>query len=120
MPTTEPPTLDPALATDHASVQVAIQLFEGLTEIDEAGQPAPLGAEKWEIADDGRTFTFTLRDDRVWSDGSPVTAADYVWAWRRAIDPRTASDYASLLYPIKNAYRSTTSGSTAPARRDRA
>ena len=105
MPTTEPPTLDPALATDHASVQVAIQLFEGLTEIDEAGQPAPLGAERWEVADDGRTFTFTLRTDRLWSDGSPVTAADYVWAWRRAIDPRTASDYAALFYPIKNGYR---------------
>jgi oligopeptide transport system substrate-binding protein len=105
MPTTEPPTLDPSLATDHASIQVAVQLFEGLTEIDAAGQPAPLGAEKWEVADDGRTFTFALRGDRVWSDGSAVTAADYVWAWRRAIDPRTASDYAALLYPIKNAYR---------------
>jgi oligopeptide transport system substrate-binding protein len=105
MPTSEPPTLDPALATDHASVVVAIQLFEGLTEIDAAGQPAPLGAEKWDVGDDGRTYTFTLRGDRAWSDGSPVTAADYVWAWRRAIDPRTASDYAALLYPIKNASR---------------
>jgi oligopeptide transport system substrate-binding protein len=105
MPTTEPPTLDPVLATDHASVQVAIQLFEGLTEIDAAGQPVPLGAEKWEIADDGRTFTFVLRGNRLWTDGSPVTAADYVWSWRRAVDPRTASDFAALLYPIKNAYR---------------
>jgi oligopeptide transport system substrate-binding protein len=105
MPTTEPPTLDPALATDHASVQVAVQLFEGLTEVDRAGQPAPLGAEKWDVADDGRTFTFTLRLDRVWSDGSPVTADDYVWAWRRAIDPRTAADFAGLLYPVKNAVR---------------
>jgi oligopeptide transport system substrate-binding protein len=105
MPTTEPPTLDPALATDHASVQVAIQLFEGLTEIDEAGQPVPLGAEKWEVGDDGRTYTFSLRGDRLWSDGTPVTAADYVWAWRRAIDPRTAADYASLFYPVKNAVR---------------
>jgi oligopeptide transport system substrate-binding protein len=105
MPTTEPPTLDPALATDHASVQVAIQLFEGLTEIDEAGQPAPLGADKWEVADDGRTYTFTLKGDRMWSDGTPVTANDYVWAWRRAIDPRTASDYAALFYPIKNGAR---------------
>jgi oligopeptide transport system substrate-binding protein len=105
MPTTEPPTLDPALATDHSSVEVAIQLFEGLTEIDEAGQPAPLGAERWEVADDGRTYTFFLRADRMWTDGSPVTAADYVWAWRRAIDPRTAADYATLLYPIKNASR---------------
>jgi len=105
MPTTEPPTLDPALATDHSSVQIAIQLFEGLTEIDEAGQPAPLGAERWEVADEGRTFAFFLRADRLWSDGSPVTADDYVWAWRRAIDPRTASDYAALLYPIKNAHR---------------
>ncbi|MGE3912790.1 MAG: peptide ABC transporter substrate-binding protein, partial [Chloroflexota bacterium] len=105
MPTTEPPTLDPALATDHSSVQVAIQLFEGLTEIDADGQPIPLGVEKWEVADDGRTFAFTLRKDRLWSDGSTVTADDYVWAWRRAIDPRTASDYAALLYPIKNAHR---------------
>lgn len=105
MPITEPPTLDPALATDHSSVQVAIQLFEGLTEIDGAGQPAPLGAERWEVADDGRTYTFFLRADRLWSDGTPVTAADYVWAWRRAIDPRTAADYATLLYPIKNAPR---------------
>ena len=61
MPTTEPPTLDPALATDHASVEVSVQLFEGLTEIDEANQPAPLGAEKWEITDDGRTYVFHLR-----------------------------------------------------------
>ncbi len=105
MPTTEPPTLDPALATDHSSVQIAIQLFEGLSEIDEAGQPVPLGAERWEVGDDGRTFTFSLRGDRMWSDGTPVTAADYVWAWRRAIDPRTAADYASLFYPIKNAVR---------------
>ena len=105
MPTTEPPTLDPALATDHSSVQIAIQLFEGLTEIDAAGQPIPLGAEKWEVADDGRTFAFFLRADRLWSDGTSVTAEDYVWAWRRAIDPRTASDYAALLYPIKNAHR---------------
>jgi oligopeptide transport system substrate-binding protein len=105
LPTAEPPTLDPALATDHASVEVAIQLFEGLTEIDQAGQPAPLGADKWEVADDGRTYTFTLKGDRLWSDGSMVTADDYVWAWRRAIDPRTASDYAALFYPIKNAVR---------------
>ncbi|MCC7369602.1 MAG: peptide ABC transporter substrate-binding protein [Chloroflexi bacterium] len=105
MPIAEPPTLDPALATDHSSVQVAIQLFEGLTETDEAGQPAPLGAERWEVGDEGRTYTFSLRTDRLWSDGSPVTAADYVWAWRRVIDPRTAADYAPLLYPIKNAAR---------------
>lgn len=105
LPTTEPPTLDPALATDQASVLLVVQLFEGLTELDRDGLPAPLGAEKWEAADEGRTYTFTLRGDRAWSDGTPVTAADYEWAWRRAIDPRTASDYAALLYPIKNAAR---------------
>jgi len=110
MPTTEPPTLDPALATDHASVLASIQLFEGLVELDANGQPAPLGAEKWSIDDDGRTYTFTLRRDLLWSDGSPVSAKDYEWAWRRAIDPRTASDYASLLYPIKNAVRIHTEG----------
>lgn len=105
MPIAEPPTLDPALATDHASVQVAIQLFEGLTEIDQDGRPAPLGAEGWETADDGRTYTFKLRAGRTWSNGSPLTAHDYVWAWRRAIDPRTAADYASLFYAIKNGAR---------------
>jgi oligopeptide transport system substrate-binding protein len=110
LPTTEPPTLDPALATDPASVLVAIQLFEGLTEIDKNGQPAPLGAEKWTVGDDGRTYTFTLRQDVYWSDGSVVSAKDYEFAWRRAIDPRTASDYASLLYPIKNAVRINTQG----------
>jgi oligopeptide transport system substrate-binding protein len=105
MPITEPPTLDPALATDHASVQVAVQLFEGLTEIGPDGQPAPLGAERWETADDGRTYTFVLRGDSTWTNGAPVTAHDYVWAWRRAIDPRTAADYASLFYAIKNGSR---------------
>src|SRR5581483_5047702 len=105
MPITEPPTLDPALATDHASVLVAIQLFEGLVELDANGQPTPLGAESWTFGDDGRTYTFSLRKDLVWTDGSPVVAKDYEFAWRRAIDPRTASDYASLLYPIKNAVR---------------
>jgi oligopeptide transport system substrate-binding protein len=105
MPTTEPPTLDPALATDHASVLVSIQLFEGLVELDAKGQPIPLGAASWTVGDDGRTYTFSLRKDLVWTDGSPVQAADYEFAWRRAIDPRTASDYASLLYPIKNAVR---------------
>lgn len=110
MPTTEPPTLDPALATDPSSVFVATQLFEGLVEIDAKGQPAPLGAEKWTIGDDGRTYTFTLRPDAYWSDGTVVTAKDYEWAWRRAVDPRTASDYASLLYPIKNAVRIHTEG----------
>jgi oligopeptide transport system substrate-binding protein len=110
MPTTEPPTLDPALATDPSSVLVTIQLFEGLVEFDKAGQPKPLGAVGWTISDEGRTYTFTLRPDVHWSDGSVVSAKDYEWAWRRAIDPRTASDYASLLYPIKNAVRIHTQG----------
>jgi oligopeptide transport system substrate-binding protein len=110
MPTTEPPTLDPALATDHASVQISIQLFEGLVELDANGQPSKLGADSWTLGDDGRTYTFSLRRDLVWTDGSPVQAADYEFAWRRAIDPRTASDYASLLYPIKNAVRIHTEG----------
>ncbi|MCC6179189.1 MAG: peptide ABC transporter substrate-binding protein [Chloroflexi bacterium] len=105
MPTTEPPTLDPALATDAASVQVVAQLFEGLVELDQSGEPTPAGAASWAIGDDGLTYTFTLRLERRWSDGRPVVAGDYEYAWRRAVDPQTASDYAPLFYPLKNAVR---------------
>src|SRR5215210_1025440 len=102
MPITEPPTLDPGLATDSVSIDVISQIFEGLLGFDDQGTVIPLGAERWAVSEDGLTYTFTLRDGSRWSDGKPVRAADYEWAWKRTVDPQTASDYATIFYPIKN------------------
>ena len=99
---TEPPTIDPGLAEDNVAVEVVAQLFEGLVAFDEQGRVSGLGAERWEISPDGLTYTFALRAGAAWSDGRPVTANDYAWAWQRAVNPRTASPYASSLYAIKN------------------
>ncbi|MFN8526342.1 MAG: peptide ABC transporter substrate-binding protein [Chloroflexota bacterium] len=103
LPLLEPPTLDPGLAEDVASVEVINQLFDALVAFDEVGQVSGRGAEQWTISADGLVYTFTLRANAVWSDGKPVVAGDYVWAWQRNIDPATASPYANALFPIKHA-----------------
>jgi len=105
LPTTEPPSIDPGLATDATSIDVVWQLFEGLVTFDEQGNVSGVQAQGWQVSDDGRTYTFQLRDGLRWTDGKPVTAGDYEYAWKRNIDPRTASDYANVLYPIQNAER---------------
>jgi oligopeptide transport system substrate-binding protein len=103
IPHAEPPTLDPGLAEDVVSLEVITQIFEGLVAFDDKGTISGLGAEKWEVSPDGLTYTFTLRQGPKWSDGKPVTAQDYAWAWRRNVDPKTASPYANTLFPVKNA-----------------
>lgn len=87
------PTLDPQLIEETAGGHVARQLFEGLLTQDAKGNLRPGVATEWS-SDDNQTWTFTLRDDAVWSNGDPVTAGDFVYAWRRAADPATASEYA--------------------------
>src|SRR5439155_507251 len=103
LPLTEPMTIDPGLAEDSNSVEIVSQLFEGLVSYDQNGNAIGLGAEQWSTSGDGLTYTFTLRKGPSWSDGRPVTAQDYAWAWKRNVSPRTASPFASLLFPIKNA-----------------
>ncbi|MER3449702.1 MAG: peptide ABC transporter substrate-binding protein [Chloroflexota bacterium] len=103
IPLTEPPTLDPGLATDTVSLDVIVQLFDGLVGFDDAGNIFGIHAEKWDVSSDGITYTFYLRPGIKWSNGRPITAQDYEWAWKRNIDPKTASDYATTLFPIKNA-----------------
>jgi len=103
LPIIEPPTIDPGLATDTVSIDIIAQIFEGLVGFDDKGAIVGLGAEKWDVSPDGLTYTCTLRSGPQWSDGKSVTAKDYEWAWKRNIDPKTASDYATTLYPIKNA-----------------
>lgn len=99
----EPETLDPALITGQPEGRIANALFEGLTRFDRTGQPVPGVAARWDVSEDGRVYTFHLREDAQWSDGRPVEAADFVNAWRRTLAPETASDYASLLYPLLGA-----------------
>lgn len=99
----EPETIDPAVVTDQVSMRVANALFEGLCRNDEHGNPQPGVAERWEAAADKRTYTFHLRPAAVWSNGDPVTAGDFLFAWQRALDPATAADYAEQLFIIRNA-----------------
>lgn len=96
----EPPQLNSSLATDMISGSVLGHVVEGLLRYDEHNNIVPGVAERWEIRDDGATFW--LREDSRWSDGRPVTAHDFVFAWRTALDPKNASEYAFILYPVKN------------------
>ena len=97
----EPPQLDSSRATDTVSGQILGHVMEGLLRYDEFNRIVPGVAERWEIG--ATKATFWLRDDAFWSDGSRITAHDFVFAWQTALDPKTASEYAFILYPIKNA-----------------
>lgn len=99
----EPATLDPAKSTAIPESLAELQLFEGLTRLDDHDQPQPGVADSWEISPDGLHYRFHLRQDAKWSNGDPVTAADFEFAWKRALAPDTASENAYMLYPIKNA-----------------
>ena len=88
---------DTAFATDGTSFSAQTMCISGLMSLDAAGNPVPDAAEKVDVSDDGLVYTFTLRDNGVWSNGTPVTAADFVYGWDRVQDPATASDYAWIL-----------------------
>ncbi len=99
----EPGTLDPQLSSLAWENAVIGDLFLGLATEDVAGKPVAGAAERWTTSPDGLVWTFTLRPDLVWSDGTPLTAADFVAGINRLLDPKTAAIYASVLYVIKNA-----------------
>ncbi|WP_284140215.1 MULTISPECIES: peptide ABC transporter substrate-binding protein [unclassified Virgibacillus] len=100
----EPPSLHPGLATDTTSGAVLNQVFEGLMRVNQEGKVEPAIAESNEVSDDGLTYTFKLRQDAKWSNGDPVTAKDFEFAWKWVLDPANAdTDYAYQLYPIKGA-----------------
>jgi len=100
---TEPVTLDPHQSEDVSSGNILRDLFEGLVTEDAAGNLIPGSAESWIISEDGLTYTFKLRTCLVWSNGEALSAADFVFSLRRALDPDTAAPMATLLLPIKNA-----------------
>ncbi len=98
----EPESLDPAFAGSAAEINILGDLMVGLTTLDAAARPIPGIAERWETSPDGLTWTFHLRKAR-WSDGKPVTAQDFIFAWRRLLDPKTAARQGHMLWIIKNA-----------------
>lgn len=99
--TQEPPSLNSMQATDLVSGFVLGHIKEGLLRYDRRGRLAPGVAESWEVS--AKQLVFHLRADARWHDGSVVTAADFVYAWRRVVDPAAASPFAAIMYPIKNA-----------------
>src|SRR5436190_19692514 len=100
----EPESLDPAILTGQPDGRVAEVLFEGLTRFDpKEGIPIPGLAERWDISADGSVYTFYLRSNLTWSTGEPITADDFVYSWRRVVDPGPAADYAAQLFFVKNA-----------------
>ena len=98
----EPDTLDPHHVSGVWENRIIGDMLMGLTTEAADGSVIPGAAESWEVSDDGTVYTFTLRD-HSWSDGTPVTADDFVFALQRILDPAEAAEYASLLYTIKNA-----------------
>lgn len=98
----DPGTLDPAHAFVKQDQTVINDLLVGLTTFDAAGRAVPGIARSWSVSADALTWTFRLRP-AVWSDGAPVTAADFVYSLRRLVDPATGSPYANLVYPVRNA-----------------
>jgi len=99
--TQEPPQLDSTRATDTVSGFVLGHVTEGLLRYGADGGIRAGVAERWDIRPEGATFW--LREDARWSDGQPVTAHDFVFAWRKVVDPATASEYAFIMYHVKNA-----------------
>jgi ABC-type oligopeptide transport system substrate-binding subunit/DNA-binding SARP family transcriptional activator len=99
----EPATVDPTIAFEVPSIGVIDHLFSGLVDLSLDLDVVPDVARAWGILEGGRKYVFHLRDDVRWSDGVPVTASDFEYAWKRALDPATGSPYARVLYDVKGA-----------------
>ncbi len=110
---TDPATLDHHKTSTVAEANLLRDLYEGLVAEAADGSVIPGAAESWTVSDDGLTYTFTLREDGKWSNGDTVTSDDFLFAFRRIMDPMTAAGYASVLFPILNA-EAATSGDVAP------
>ncbi|AMS43647.1 peptide ABC transporter substrate-binding protein [Aminobacter sp. NyZ550] len=98
----DPESLDPHKTSTVYEAHILRDLFEGLVMQDQNAEIIPGAAESWTVSDDGTVYTFKLRQGATWSDGSPVTAEDFVYSFRRLEDPATGAEYASMLYVVKN------------------
>jgi ABC-type oligopeptide transport system substrate-binding subunit/DNA-binding SARP family transcriptional activator len=104
-PSGSPRSLDPARGADVESGEFIFQLFEGLAEQTPDGNLVPAVARSWDVSEGGKRYVFRLRQDARWSDGTPLTAHDFVFGWLRTLHPATASPLASLLYDVRGARR---------------
>ena len=109
----DPKTLDPQIASDGPSLTAIQALYEGLARLGADGKASPGAAERWEANADSTEFTFYLRGGAKWSDKTPLTAGDFVYAFRRALSPQTGSATCSQMFCLKNA-RKVHSGELAP------
>ena len=100
---TEPPSLDPGLATDTTSSDVLLNIMDPLVKLGENLEPVPSLAQSWDVTNGGKTVTFHLRGDGKWTNGDPVTANDFEWSWKRTISPDLAADYAYQFFGIVGA-----------------
>ncbi|MCZ6656929.1 MAG: peptide ABC transporter substrate-binding protein [Gammaproteobacteria bacterium] len=99
----EPETLDPHRYNLRLEETILTDLFMGLTTFNATGETVPGSAASWDVSDDGLTWTFQLREGLQWSDGRPLTAYDFVFAFRRLLDPDTAASLAYFMYMLENA-----------------
>ncbi|HDR5542481.1 peptide ABC transporter substrate-binding protein [Bacillus anthracis] len=99
----EIPTMDTSKSTDTLGSQILGNTMEGLYRLDKENKLIPAAAESSTKSEDGKKYTFKLRKDAKWSNGDSVTAKDFVFAWQRLLDPKTAAEYAFIAFPIKNA-----------------
>ena len=93
-------SLDPQVATDGTSFEVIADYTDGLMQMDADGAAIPACAESYDVSEDGKTYTFHIREDANWANGDPVTAQDFIFGWQRAVDPATASEYSYMLSDI--------------------
>ena len=107
-----PETIDPALNSSVDGGNMILHLFEGLLTVDKDEQIAEGCAEKWEQSPDGLTWTFTLRDGLKWSDGTALTAEDFVYSWKRVCDPNTAAPYGETVLGMVKGYAEAVKGNT--------
>jgi oligopeptide transport system substrate-binding protein len=100
---TEPPSLDPGLASDTTSANILFNIMDPLVKLDDDLNPVPSLAESWDVSKDGKTVTYHLRKDGKWTNGDPVTANDFEYSWKRTVSPELAADYAYQFYGIVGA-----------------
>nr|MBP9742177.1 peptide ABC transporter substrate-binding protein [Burkholderiales bacterium] len=96
-------SVDPARAENAEEFRIVNDLFAGLVDFDQANKPIPGMAYSWDISPDGKTYTFHLRNNLKFSDGTPITANDFIYSWQRLVEPKTASAYNFLLAGVINA-----------------
>ena len=108
----DPETIDPALNSASDGGCMILHSFECLLTVDESGALAPGQAESWEVSEDGLVWTFHLREGLKWSDGTDLTANDFVYSWKRVCDPMTAAPYAETVLGMVEGYAEAVEGNT--------